>query len=86
MIYRQAGRHQHNGRRRACRVRRARNSDAAVGLFQRRGVVHAVTCHADDVAAFLQDIHNMEFVFGEHLGKAVRLLDGLSHLRGLLLL
>ena len=86
MIDRQAGRHQHNGRRRACRVRRARNGDAAVGLLQRGGVVHPVTRHADDVAAFLQDIHNVELVFGEHLGEAVRLLDGLGHRRGLLLL
>ena len=71
--HRQAGRHQHDGRRRARRVRRARNGDAAVGLLQRRGVVHAVAGHADDVAALLQDIDDVELVFGEDLGEAVGL-------------
>ena len=37
------------------------------------------------MAAFLQDIHNVKLVFGEHLGEAVGLLDGFSYLGGLLL-
>ena len=83
---RQAGRHQHDGGRRACRVRRAGNGDAAVGLLQRRGVVHAVAGHADDVAALLQIIDDVELVFGEDLGEAVGVLDGLGYRRRLLLL
>ena len=70
--HRQAGGHQHDGRRGARRVRGARNGDAAVGLLQRRGVIHPVAGHADDVAALLQDIDNMELVLREHLGEAVR--------------
>ena len=33
----------------------------------------------------LQDVHDVEFVFGEHLGEAVRVLDGLLQLRGLMM-
>ena len=84
--HRQAGRHQHDSRRRARRVRRARNGDAAVGLLQRGGVVHPVAGHADDVAALLQDIDDVEFVFGKHLGETVRFLDGLRQLRRLMTL
>ena len=84
--HRQAGRHQHDGRRRARRVRRARNGDAAVGFLQRRGVIHPVAGHADDVAALLQDIDDVELVFGEHLGETVGVLDGLGQLRRLLML
>ncbi len=84
--HRQAGRQQHDGRRRARCVRRARNGDAAVGFLQRRGVIHPVARHADDVAALLQNIHNVEFVFGEHLRETVGLLDGLGHLCGLIML
>jgi hypothetical protein len=47
----------------------------AIGLLQCRGVVHPVAGHADDVAALLQDIDNVEFVFGEDLREAVRFLD-----------
>ncbi len=79
--HRQAGRHQHDGRRRARRVRRTRNGDAAVGFLQRGRVIHPVARHADDVAAFLQNIHDVKFVFGKHLGETVGLLDGLDHLR-----
>ena len=78
--HRQAGRHQHDGRRRARRVGRARNGDAAVGLLQRGGVIHPVAGHADDVAALLQDIDDVELVFGEDLGETVGLLDGLGQL------
>ena len=70
---------QHNGGGRARRVGRAGNGDAAVGLLQRRGIVHAVAGHADDVAVLLQDLDDVEFVLGEHLGEAVGMLDGLGH-------
>ena len=76
--HRQAGRHQHDGRRRARRVGRARNGDAAVGLLQRGSVVHPVAGHADDVAALLQDVDDVELVFGKYLGEAVGLFDGLG--------
>ena len=84
--HREAWRHQHDGRRRSRRVRRTRNSDAAVGFLQRGGVIHPVARHADDVAEFLQDIHNVELVLGEHLGETVGLLDGLGYRLCLLLL
>ena len=76
--HRQAGRHQHDGRRRARRVRRARNGDAAVGFLQRGRVIHPVAGHADDVAALLQHIHDVELMFGKHLGETVGLLDGVQ--------
>ena len=82
----QTWRCQHNGGCRARCIRRTRNGDAAVGFLQRGSVIHPVACHADDVAAFLQDIHNVEFVFGKHLGETVSFLDGLGHLSGFLLL
>ena len=84
--YRQAGRNQHDGSRRARRVRRARNGDTAVRLLQRRGIIHPVASHANDVTALLQVSDDMELVFGEHLGKTVGLLDCLSHRRRCLLL
>ena len=65
--------------RRARRVCRAGNGDAAVGLFQRGSVVHAVAGHADDVAALLQHVDDVELVLGEYLGEAVGLFDGLCH-------
>ncbi|MDA8171414.1 MAG: hypothetical protein M0Z48_06240 [Nitrospiraceae bacterium] len=34
----------------------------------------------------LQDVYNVELVFGEHLGEAVRFLDGLRQLRRLVML
>ena len=70
----------------ARRVHSTRDGDAAVGFLQRGGVVHPVARHADDVAALLQDVHNVELVFGEHLGEAVRFLDGLRQLRRLVML
>ena len=72
--------------RRARRIGRAGNGDAAIGFLERRGVVHPISRHADDVAALLQDIHDVEFVFREHLGEAVRLFDGLRRLRRLVML
>jgi hypothetical protein len=84
--HRQAGCHQHDGRRRARRIRRTGNGDAAVSFLQRRCVIHPVAHHADDVAALLQDIHNVEFVFGEYLGEAIRLLDRLRKRRHLVTL
>ena len=72
---------QHDGGRGARRVGRAGDGDAAVGLLQRGSVVHAVAGHADDVAALLQDVDDVELVLGEHLGEAVGLLDGLGHRR-----
>ena len=75
--HREAGRQQHDGRRRTSRIRRAGNGDAAVRFLQRRSVVHAVAGHADDVAALLQNFHNVEFVFRKYLSEAVRFFDGL---------
>ena len=51
-----------------------------------RGVVHPIAGHAHDMATFLQDIYDVELVLGEYLGEAVRFLDGLGQLRGLVLL
>ncbi len=82
--HRQAGRKQHDGRRRARRVRRTRNGDAAVRFLQCGRVVHTIAGHADDVIVFLQDIDDVKFVFREHLGKTIGLLDGLDHCRRLL--
>ena len=84
MITERPGRQQHNGRGRARRIGRARDGDPAVGLLQRGGVVHAVACHADDVAVLLQHVDDMKLMFGEHLSEAVRILDGLGHRRGFL--
>ncbi len=84
--YREAGRQQHDGGRRARRVCRARNSDAAIGFLQRRSVVYAVAGHADDVAALLQDIHDMVFMFGENLRETVGLFDCFRGLRRLVML
>ncbi len=78
--HRQAGRHQHDGCRRARGVRGAGNGDAAVSFLQRGGVVHPVARHADNVAALLQHVHDMELVFGEYLGKTVGFFDGLRRL------
>ena len=52
------------------------DGDAAVGLLQRGGVVDAVAGHADDVAALLEDVDDVELVLGEDLGEAVGVLDG----------
>ena len=84
--HRQAGRQQDDGRCRARRVCRAGNGDAAVSFFQRGGVIHPVAGHADNVAALLKDIHNVEFVFGENLGETVGFFDGLRRLRRLVML
>ena len=84
--HRQAGREQHDRCGSACRVCGAGDGDAAVGFLQRGCVVHTVAGHADDVAALLKNIDNVEFVLGEDLGEAVGLFDGLRHLRRLLLL
>ena len=78
--------HQHDSRGRPRRIRRAGDGDAAIGLLQRRGVVHPIAGHADDVAALLQDIDNVEFVFRKDLGEAIRLLDRFRQLRRLVAL
>ena len=83
--HRQTGREQHDGCRRARRVGRTGNGYTAICLLQCGCVVHSVARHANDVVVFLQDIHNVEFVFGKYLGKSIRLLDGLDHRRRLLL-
>ena len=44
-------------------------------MFERRGVVHAVARHPDNVAVLLQDVDNVVLIFGEHLGKAVGFFD-----------
>ena len=56
------------------------NGDAAIRFLERRSVVYAVSGHADDVAALLQDIHDVEFMFGKYLGEAVRFFDGFRRL------
>ncbi len=38
------------------------------------------------MAALLQDIHNVELMFGEYLGETVRFFDGLRRLRRLVML
>jgi len=43
--------------------------------LERGSVIDAIPGHADDVAALLQDVDDVELVFGEHLGEAVGLLD-----------
>jgi hypothetical protein len=54
--------------------------------LERRGVVHAVAGHADDVAGLLQHIDDVELVLREDLGEAVRLLDRRRKGRGLMTL
>ena len=39
-----------------------------------------VAGHTDNVIVFLQNIHDVKFMFGKHLGETVRFLDGLNHL------
>eukprot|EP00037_Helgoeca_nana_P013829 m.127716 g.127716 ORF g.127716 m.127716 type:complete len:759 (-) comp22251_c0_seq1:40-2316(-) len=48
-----------------------------VGLAECRGVVHAVSSHARDVALLLEQRHNVKLVLWEDLGKAVAVLDQL---------
>ena len=86
MMTDKARRHQHDRRRRPGRVGRARYGDAAIGLLQRGGVVHAVARHPDDVATLLQHVHDVELVLRENLGKAVRILDRLGDRGGLFVL
>jgi hypothetical protein len=81
-----AGRGQHDGRRGAGRIGGARDGNAAIRLFQRRCVIHAIAGHADHVAVLLQNIHDMEFVLGKHLGKSVGILDQFDFRRRLLAL
>ncbi len=45
------------------------------GLFERRGIVDAVACHAHYIAALLQKFDNAVFVLGENLGKTIDLRD-----------
>ena len=59
---------------------RAGNGDAAVSFLQRGGVVHPVAGHADNVAALLQHVHDMELMFGEYLGETVGSFDGFRRL------
>ena len=47
--------------------------------LQCRGVVHAITRHADDVAVFLKHIDDVEFMFRENLGETVGILDRPGH-------
>jgi len=42
--------------------------------------------HADDVAALLQDVYNVELMFGNTWAKPSAFLDGLGHRRRLLML
>ena len=49
--------------------------DAAVGLAERRSVVDPVAGHGDDVTEFLQALHDLVFVLGEHPAEAVGALD-----------
>ena len=77
---------QHDRGSRTRRVRRAGYGDAAIGLLQRRGVIDAVPGHADDVAALLQNVDDVEFVLRKHLRESIGMLDGLGKLRGLLML
>ena len=79
--HREAGRHQHNVRRRARRVGRAVHGDADVGLLERGRVVDAVARHADREAALLQHVDDRELVLGHHLREAVGVLDVLAVLR-----
>ena len=62
------------------------HGDAAVGLFQRGGVVDPVAGHPDDVAALLQHVDDVVFVLGEDLGETVGGLDRLAHRRRFALL
>ena len=68
----------HDRRRCARGVRRAGHRNTAIGFLQRGGIIHSVAGHADDVAALLQDINNVELVFGKNLGEAVGIFDGLG--------
>ena len=68
---RQARRGEHQSGRAAGRIRRAADGDAAIGLFERGGVVHAVAGHGDDVAQFLQAFHDLVFVLREDAPESV---------------
>ena len=78
--HRKPRRGQHEIGRGARRVGRAADSDADVGLLQRRRVVHAVAGHADDVAGALQRLDDLELVLGKHPREAVG-GDDARHLR-----
>jgi len=82
--HRQTGRQKHNGCRRTRRVGCTGHGDATVRFLQRGRVIHTVARHADDVVTLLQDIHDVKLMFGKHLGKTVRFLNGLDHRRRLL--
>src|ERR1700691_44913 len=82
--HRETGCEEYDVRRRAGRVGCAGNRDAAVRLLERGSVVHPVAGHTDNMAVLLQDVDNVVFVFGEHLGETVRFFDGRRRLRLLL--
>ena len=84
MITDSPGVDQHDRRRGAGGIRRAGDGDAAIGLLERRGVVHPVAGHAHDVTVLLQHVDNVEFVLREDLGETIGVLDGFGYRRGFL--
>ncbi len=77
----QTGRGENQVGGRARRVGGARNSDADIGLLERRGVVDTVAGHCHQVAALLQGLDDGILVLGEHLGETVGSLYALGRIR-----